>query len=751
MSSRRPLASHDKKAGSLAAPARRPASGEVRRLPELVAYTALFFLVALAYSTNLSVQFTLPKLVVIRTFAPVLGVFWAFRFIRNEVEPPPRAVLAAAVALSLWWIATTIFAVHQPTAIHGAHGRYNGLWTQLLMLSLFLMIASSRFAAADVERLTMGMTAALVPTGCYALVQYAGWDPIPWPGDRSASTIGNPVILAATLALGMPFALAFLLRAKRWGRQCAWGTVLVILLAAAVTTLSRGPLLAAVTALIIVCSTVAWEFRHRLTRMALIIALILTASTLMLGYRQIIQTRARITSDAPGGTTRTIRDRLNTYRAALEIIRHHPIVGVGLENYGVVYPQYRSASSEQLTPDVVPTMVHNGYLQAAATTGIPGLLAYLALISSVLLTLVKDYRRETDRRSRWFVTAFAASIAGYLIQDLSGWLEISLSLFFWIILGLAVASRKVSRSVPTPKPWIRPMGFAGIGTWLAVTVWLAAQSVNLVRADSLMRLADGFSVSDSWPLLEDTIRQALQYTGEAIYSYRAAVRYAERWAVSGDAAAYRLGAGLFDEAHRHDPFNPYFIIERVRLDAAGLQRKTINDTPVSDALLPVLLAMDRNNASVYEAVARFRLAQGRVSEALDAIEAAKALRPAEGRYLVLEGDMHRASNDRHGAIVAYDGGLALLPPEHPEWLLTQHKRLVTLIESGMYTRAVEAGKRLTARQPSDAMAFTLLGYAYAGLNDLAPARQAFGAALEISPGDGNAVRGLTEVESQSSK
>ena len=52
-----------------------------------------------------------------------------------------------------------------------------------------------------------------MPVSFYALVQYVGWDPITWPLERPASTIGNPVILAPTLGLGLPFALVLLVLA----------------------------------------------------------------------------------------------------------------------------------------------------------------------------------------------------------------------------------------------------------------------------------------------------------------------------------------------------------------------------------------------------------------------------------------------------------------------------------------------------------------------------------------------------------
>ncbi|MDO8677365.1 MAG: O-antigen ligase family protein, partial [Acidobacteriota bacterium] len=396
------------------------------RTLEMGAYAAFVFLVTLVFSTRLEAQFSLPKLLIIRIFASILAGVWLVRFTRDGTRRLPRAVPVAAAALGLWWVLSTLTAVHPPTALHGAHGRYNGLWTQLLALSFFLIAASSRFGVSDIERLAKCLVAAMVLAASYALVQFAGWDPITWPGQRPASTIGNPVVLAAVLGLALPFALVFLLLARRAGEQVAWAVALAILLAGSISTLSRGPLAASAAALLLVLSGVAWEQRQRISRWAVLGVVVILTIALAAGYRQVVQSRERLTGAPAAETDRTLLDRFNTYAAAIQMVRDHPVTGVGLENFSVVYPRYRSAESERLTPDVLPTMVHNGYLHAAATTGIPGLLAYLALIAAVLIVLVRGWLATHERRERWLILAFIAAVAGYLIQDLSGWLEISL-------------------------------------------------------------------------------------------------------------------------------------------------------------------------------------------------------------------------------------------------------------------------------------------------------------------------------------
>src|SRR6266850_1377069 len=218
----------------------RPPVASFHVVLERCIYGAVFFLVASVFSTGLDIQFTLPKLVILRVFTPILACLWAVRLARNEVRPLPVVVFATGMALSLWWAISSVFAVHLPTALNGAHGRYNGLWNQEIFFFLFLIAATSQFERAGIERLIKLLLGALMAVSLYALVQYVGWDTIPWRVDRPASTIGNPVILAATLGLGLPFALVFLMLTKRGAERFVWGAILLTLSLAAMTTRSRG-------------------------------------------------------------------------------------------------------------------------------------------------------------------------------------------------------------------------------------------------------------------------------------------------------------------------------------------------------------------------------------------------------------------------------------------------------------------------------------------------------------------------------
>jgi len=692
----------------------RPIPANRRLRLERLVYAVLLVLVALAFSTTLESQFTLPKLLALRALTPIVCALWTWRMARGEARPLPRAVLATGVAMNAWWIVTTLTAAHPHSALEGLHGRYNGLWQQEICFFLFVAVASAPFDLDAVVRLAKVFVAALVPVSLYAIAQFAGWDPIPWPAGRSASTIGNPVILAAVLALGMPFALVFAL-ARRRAATALWGAALCLLGAAAATTLSRGPLVAAVVAVAIVLAGVARDLRPDLGKRALAAGGVVLAALLAAGYFTVSGIRDR-TSPVALESEGTIRGRFYTVTAALGMIRDHPVVGVGVENFGLLYPRYRNAASERLTPDVLPTMVHNGYVQTAATTGVPGLVLYLAFAGSILATLWNAWRRNVDRRARWLAVACIASACAYLVQDLSGWLEISLSVFVWFVLGLGTAlAAQTARPVTAspPRTWMRRAAVASGAALTIAAIALAVRAVDMVRADQSIRDAQRRSVKDDWPSMEADLAAALARAGDdAAYRDKAGVRYAQRYAATGDRAVYERSAALFDEAHRLDPFNPYFLLHRVDLETAELQKKaTTRASAAADAAIAAALAMDVNNAAAHESAARLELAEGKAAAASAHIQTARTLRPAQPRYAVLDGDIRRAMNDRRLAIAAYRSGLAQIDPGDAAWAAASHKLILVLVEDEQLEAAAAEARRVIVRVPSDTLAHTLLGIA----------------------------------------
>ena len=166
---------------------------------------ALFFLwVALAVDPTIESQFTLPKLFGFYAGIPVLAVIWLSRLWTGRLRMPPRHILVLAGALAAWWALSLAAAVHLPTALFGMHGRYNGLWMHLALLALFVMRSTAALSPDETRLELRILVFTLLPVAAFTIVQCVGLQ-ASYPADRPPATIGHPVILAATLALCVPW------------------------------------------------------------------------------------------------------------------------------------------------------------------------------------------------------------------------------------------------------------------------------------------------------------------------------------------------------------------------------------------------------------------------------------------------------------------------------------------------------------------------------------------------------------------
>jgi len=139
-------------------------------------------------------------------------------------------------------------------------------------------------------------------------------------------------------------------------------------------------------------------------------------------------------------------ERLMYWQAALNMVRAHPIIGVGVNTFVKAYSHYRIAS-DHFTG--IGPYAHNQYLQLAAELGLVGLSVFLWLLIRVFRTAVWRGAGRRGATSEAIVGAgLAAGLIGYLI---TGCLESALfygrtSMIFWTLIGLCLAIDRLAHS-----------------------------------------------------------------------------------------------------------------------------------------------------------------------------------------------------------------------------------------------------------------------------------------------------------------
>jgi O-antigen ligase len=700
---------------------------------EELAFALLLVAVALAFDRSIDSGYVLPKVVALRLLAPLVFAFAAYRLWQGPRPELPLAPMAASVALGVWWVVATVAAAHPYTSQHGMPGRYNGLWTQLTCLGLFVAAALAPDRAAAGRRRVV-VVAALVPVAAYTLVQYFAPDPL-WPSPRPPSTIGQPVQLSALLALALPFPLAGVFAARSRARAIVPALVAAVVAAAIAASLSRGPLVGAVAGGVLVLAAVVRAMRIRLAPVVIGVALVAAAGSVALlnpQRREGITERLRAFTNP--GADPSVVGRLVLYRAAVRMTADHPLTGVGLENFGLLYPHYRPVEPASVPVDSVPSMVHDGYLHWAATTGVPGLLLYLLVLGAVAWGVGRACRRADDPRRQLGLAAFLAALSAYAVQDLSGWLDPALSVFFWTILGLAVASAGDDATVAVHPRGV-PLSLAHRAAALVLIAAFVAATGPLPRTFAERRAARTLGAVQSAP---DAALEAIvaELPDDAYHLERVGTELVRRFAERPERRSYLAAADRLDRAGRLNPFDAYVKVQRIRLEAlAEVGPPALRPLLGAEDAVAAAAATDPNNPTVHVAIARLRYTQRRGAEARREAEHALRLRPGLPSALVVRADLEYSAGDARAAAATYAEAAAQLHPKDGWWLEAMLKQVVNLIGSGQLERAASVGEEIVRLKPDTATAHLLLGVTYGMRGDTARARTAYERTLLLDPGN----------------
>lgn len=134
--------------------------------------------------------------------------------------------------------------------------------------------------------------------------------------------------------------------------------------------------------------------------------------------------RQRVTSIVqPHGETDSNLHRTITRRTGFEMIRAHPLLGLGPEQVKAQFKSFVPADIKHL-PDGWYGHLHNLYLQYAAERGIPTMLAFLWLIGKILFDFANGLRASAPADEARF--ALHGAIAVVLAVLAEGFLEFNL-------------------------------------------------------------------------------------------------------------------------------------------------------------------------------------------------------------------------------------------------------------------------------------------------------------------------------------
>lgn len=133
-------------------------------------------------------------------------------------------------------------------------------------------------------------------------------------------------------------------------------------------------------------------------------------------------------------------DRISCYRNALNMIKQHPVIGVGVNTFSINYGKYKLPEKGDFVTGTT-FYAHNHFLQMGGEIGLLGLGVFLWFLFRIFKMSIRFYRNSKDRFINTVSLGTIFCLFAFLFNGLT---ETSLyypkvSIIFWFLMGLALS------------------------------------------------------------------------------------------------------------------------------------------------------------------------------------------------------------------------------------------------------------------------------------------------------------------------
>ncbi|RLG67568.1 MAG: hypothetical protein DRO11_09980, partial [Methanobacteriota archaeon] len=347
-------------------------------------------------------------------------------------SPPLLAILVFVIAQ----VASCAFSIAPHISFWSGHERWQGTFMILCCVAFALAGFLSLRNRTDISRFVNGLLIGGSVVAAMGIAQrlWPGF-PIPAPeAPRISATLGNPVFLGAYLVLIIPIALSrwftslsSLRRVQRWRggtilRAGLYTFLVFELFFCLLCTGSRGPWLGVLFAVSTFGILLGWS-HHKKAWLLMPLFLLIPATLLVIvinlpgPFPAILRAQpylSRLYLGA-GKDLTSVLERTLIWRAALLLIRDRPAIGSQgsgtlwwrhLLGYGPETTQFTLWTTYPVQLFHVARTVgaydraHNRLLEITLTSGILGLLSYLALLMTFFIALFRQIKRANAPATR---------------------------------------------------------------------------------------------------------------------------------------------------------------------------------------------------------------------------------------------------------------------------------------------------------------------------------------------------------------
>ncbi|MHC4320898.1 MAG: O-antigen ligase family protein, partial [Planctomycetota bacterium] len=468
--------------------------------------------VPLYFDIHLHSVFDLSKITILYVLTFAMLAIWSIKTIINcrQIRPEPtvngqaiqiqqylRQPLILPILAFLFVSGfATVFSINPYLSLVGTYKRYGGFISTIVYISLFFIIIHF----IDKKRLR-SLLNVIILTACFAsiygILQHFGLDLYRWStsfgfGIRVSATFGHPAFFSAFLIMVIPLILIkiFSNPSEQYCRassnfRCStflYLGILTLLIVAFYYTKTRASFLGLLISNIFFFSLIGKKsLLANKTKTIVTITIIIGISiffnvsnrTSVIGrFIEDIKPTLLDSKESPSfledsyeparlchsggeiGIASKLKGsvflRVFQYHTGLKIIHDYPILGIGPETLGMIYPQYLAEvykEKGEYRHFENQNRIHSDFLDMAVSRGLLGLGVYLWFLFAYAKMVWKGCKKANSS-DKALIIGLCASCLAYFIQNQFSFGHVPILTLFWFLVAMSVIASPVIYSLP---------------------------------------------------------------------------------------------------------------------------------------------------------------------------------------------------------------------------------------------------------------------------------------------------------------
>ncbi len=392
-------------------------------------FVALLLVLPVIFSRQAQDPAITPRYILLSIFVGVFTLFfYVFTRTESRMPYPPlvKYIFLMGLALVTWSVVCLFFSVN-PTA-----GFYEILRQLLNLVVLFLVTEMVAGNQETTHRICKVFVVVALVQSFVGILQFydIAFKELPGANAKPFGLMANRNLFGSAQAFLVPFVLFVLYTGSRkW--KYASGVALLSLIISLIISQTRAAWLAALAILIVsLLLVVVFSPANRkkwIMGSAIVVATILLVAFLLISTdkdgvlsQQVKERAASLVNAASDSTqsTENANDRLGIWKKTTELVRDHPVMGVGTGNWKLNILSYGSAGLSWSGGYFVPDRVHNVYLQMTAETGFPGLILYALFWVLIAVAGFKVMMKPVSETQRILVVLMVSGLAAFATDSM---------------------------------------------------------------------------------------------------------------------------------------------------------------------------------------------------------------------------------------------------------------------------------------------------------------------------------------------